>query len=117
MKIILVSWGLVGTYIQKPQSADTCLGIGTQRRFEPGLGNRPCPMTMTQPSAVPLGKPGTAASYQLRCDAMRCDRAGPAYLAAIDNLRTAGGPVPPTVILALVAELLAHTTDTYGTRR
>lgn len=64
-------------------------------------------MTMTQPGAVPLGKPGTAASYQLRCDAMRCDRAGPAtLLRLILEQEPLEGPFLPQLFLILGAELL-----------
>lgn len=78
MKAHLISWAGTVPTVQKPQSADTCLGIEDAVRVWARFSDPPCPMTMTQPSAVPLGRPGTAASYQLRCDAMRCDRAGPA---------------------------------------
>lgn len=58
------------------QSADYVPGDWDAVEVRPRLGDPPCPMTMTQPSAVPLGGPGTAASYQLKSDAMRCDPRG-----------------------------------------
>lgn len=52
----------------------------------------------------------------MRCDAMR--PRGASYLAVTDILRTAGGLVPLSQLFVLLgAELLAHATDDYSTRR